>query len=206
MDGDASLVSPVVDVVFPVAGRHLLRDHALALADALCGALPWLAGEPQAGIHPVKLVPGLEAQALLSNRVRLLLRVPRSRSAAFADLAGLALDVGGEKLVLGVPHTRELLAHATLYAHSVAADSSDELAFMEAVGAELDVLGVRGNRVCGKHHRMALAHGMQDSFSLMLHGLGAGHSLLLQQHGLGGRRLQGCGIFVPHKSAAAVGA
>ena len=24
MDGDASLVSPVVDVVFPVAGRHLL--------------------------------------------------------------------------------------------------------------------------------------------------------------------------------------
>lgn len=206
MRAPANSMTPMVDVVFPLAGHHLSRDHARALADALCGVAPWLADEPYAGVHPIKLVPGLESQALLSNRVRMRVRVPRERTAALADLAGLSLDIGGARLVLGIPHTRELLAHATLYAYSVASDSADELAFLRAVGEELDALGIRGHRVCGKHHRLALAHGMQDSFSLMLHGLGVEHSLLLQQHGLGGQRLLGCGIFVPHKSAAAVGA
>ena len=202
----ATSAAPMVDVVFPVTGRRLLRDHAQALADALCSVLPWLAGEPHAGVHPIKLVPGLDAQALLSNRARLLLRVPRERAAALADLTGQSLEVGGETLVLGTPHARELLAHATLYAYNVASDSADELAFMEAVAEELDALGIRGHRVCGKYHRMAFRRGMLDSFSLMLHGLGAPQALLLQQRGLGGERLLGCGIFVPHKSAAAVGA
>jgi hypothetical protein len=38
----------------------------------------------------------------------------------------------------------------------------------------------------------------------MLHALSPEQSLRLQQHGLGPQRLLGCGIFVPHKSAAAV--
>ena len=44
------------------------------------------------------------------------------------------------------------------------------------------------------------------TFSMMLHGLGPEQSLRLQQRGLGPHRLLGCGLFVPHKSAAAVGA
>ena len=206
MDGQSVSQAAMLDVVFPLAGRQLPRDHAQVVSDALCEVAPWLAQEASAGIHPVKLVPGLDAQALLSGRVRLLLRVPRTRAATLAELAGVSLDVAGEKLVLGVPHTRELLGHATLYAYSVAAATSDELAFMQTVAEELDALGIRGQTVCGKHHSMALANGRADCFSLMLHGLAVDHSLLLQQRGLGGRRLLGCGIFVPHKSAAAVGA
>jgi hypothetical protein len=40
----------------------------------------------------------------------------------------------------------------------------------------------------------------------MLHALPAEQSLRLQKRGLRPHRLMGCGIFVPHKSAAAVGA
>ena len=43
------------------------------------------------------------------------------------------------------------------------------------------------------------------TFSMMLHALVPEQSLRLQQHGLGPHRLLGCGLFVPHKSAAAVG-
>lgn len=195
-----------LDVIFPLTGHSLPRDHAQALARALGGVLPWLIHEPGVGVHPVKLVPGLDALALLSNRTRLLLRVPRARAGALDKLAGQRLDVGGETVELGLPHGRELLAHATLYAYSVAAASADELAFMQAVADELAALGIRGHQVCGKHHRMAADGRTIDSFSLMLHGLSAAHSLRLQQRGLGGHRLLGCGIFVPHKSAAAVGA
>ncbi len=153
-------------------------------------------------------VVGVEdvAPALLPGRGRLVLRVPRTRAAALAQLAGVSLDVAGEELVLGGPHTRELLGHATLYAYSVAAATTDELDFMQTVAEELDALGIRGHSVCGKQHHKVLASGRLDCFSLMLHGLGIDQSLLLQERGLGGRRLLGCGIFVPHKSAAAVGA
>ena len=101
---------------------------------------------------------------------------------------------------------RELLPHATLYAFKVAAPGSDELEFMEQVAAELDGLQVRGQRVCGKRGALASAGAALVTFSLMLHGLSREHSLLVQQRGVGGHRLLGCGIFVPHKSAAAVGA
>ena len=196
----------MVDVVFPLAGAGLARDHALALAQALGAALPWLANEPGVGVHPIKVVPGLEPRALLSNRARLLLRVPASRAGALGALAHRVLEVGGDTLRLGVPHTRVLLAHATLYAYSVAAASDDELLFMQAVAGELEALKIRGHRVCGKRRHIAGPASAIDCFSLMLHGLTPAHSLRLQNRGVGAHRLLGCGVFVPHKSAAAVGA
>jgi hypothetical protein len=43
------------------------------------------------------------------------------------------------------------------------------------------------------------------AFSLMLDGLSHDDALRLLEHGIGPHRLWGCGLFVPHKSAAAVG-
>ena len=63
-----------VDVVFPLDGQALPRDHAQALQQALCAQLPWLSADALAGVHPIKLVPGTEELALLSRRTRLLLR------------------------------------------------------------------------------------------------------------------------------------
>jgi CRISPR-associated protein Cas6 len=195
----------VVDMVFPLAGHSLPRDHAQALQQALLQALPWLLEEPQAGVHPVKLVSGSEGQALLSQRTRLLLRLPRERVAAAQALAGRMIEVGGSTLQLGTPHVRELLPHATLYAHAVAAPGADEGAFMQAVAGELQFLAVRTQTVCGKRHSRQLQGQTLTTFSLMLHALSQPDSLRLQETGLGPHRLLGCGIFVPHKSAAAVG-
>jgi len=52
---------------------------------------------------------------------------------------------------------------------------------------------------------MVISGRVLDTFSLMLHALPEEQSLRLQRCGLGPHRLLGCGIFVPHKSAAAVG-
>jgi hypothetical protein len=42
-------------------------------------------------------------------------------------------------------------------------------------------------------------------FSLMLDALSPDHSLRMLEAGLGRHRRLGCGLFVPHRSAAAVG-
>ncbi|MDO9112609.1 MAG: type I-MYXAN CRISPR-associated protein Cas6/Cmx6 [Polaromonas sp.] len=193
-----------VDAAFPIQGQTLPRDHAQALQQGLCAQFPWLDTDPVAGIHPLKVVQGSDEQALLSRRTCLLLRVGAERADELLALAGLDLTVGAHLLRLGRPHLRELLPHSTLYAYRVAAGSADEMTFMAAVDRELAELAIGGERVCGKRQRVLASGRVLDTFSLMLHALPPEQSLRLQQHGLGPHRLLGCGIFVPHRSAAAV--
>ena len=200
------LLSTLVDLVYPLEGHSLPRDAAPALRVARERAVAWLGAEPQAGLHPLQLVPGTDAQALLSQRTRLLLRLPRQRFDAAAELAGRSLQIGAQTVTLGHPHRRELLPHHTLYAYAVAAACDDEIAFMQAMDGALEALAVRSQPICGKRQQRDWPAGALTTFSLMLHGLTTVDSLRLQELGLGGHRLLGCGIFVPHKSAAAVGA
>lgn len=201
----ATPAAPMLDVAFPLYGSELARDHRLLLAQALAELLPWLADEPQAAVHPVKVVHGLGERALLSARSRLVLRVARERAADLADLSGRTLRVGDSVLRLGGPQRRELLPHATLYAHFVDAGEADEAGFLDAVGAELQRLEVSCHHVCGREQQLRGPQHALHGFSLMLHGLRTQASLRVLEQGLGAHRLMGCGVFVPHKSAAAVG-
>ncbi|MFO1218311.1 MAG: type I-MYXAN CRISPR-associated protein Cas6/Cmx6 [Burkholderiaceae bacterium] len=191
---------PVVDAAFALRGRMLPRDPASALAAALAAQLPWLGDPQQCGIHRVKLVAGTSALALLSQRTRLILRVPRERLGELAVLAGASLDVDGQRVQLGAPQVHELLPHGTLYAPLVASGHADEIAFVAEAGEALARLGVRGRLICGRRGQVGPASG----FSLMIDGLASADSLCVQTHGLGPHRTLGCGVFVAHRSAAAL--
>lgn len=196
----------MVDLAFALEGRVLPRDHRELLAAALEAALPWLAETPGAGVHRLNLAHGAGAEALLSLRTKLVLRVPRDRAGDAAALVGTTLDLGGHALRVGALHARELLPWGTLYAHLVATDAGavpDEAAFLRAVEAELQELGVPCRPICGRLQQ--LEAGRVQGYSLMLDGLSAADSLRIQTAGLGSHRRLGCGVFVPHKSAAAVG-
>lgn len=194
----------MVDVAFAVECESLSQEHRRALAAALEQALPWLATLPDAAVHRLNLSASASKQPLLSRRTRLTLRVPRARAQEAMALAGRSLQVGDSLLSLGAAHQRELLAHSTLYAHFVAAEDADEASFMRAAEAELAALGVPCRCICGRH-QTSESDALQG-FSLMLDGLSPQASLRVQESGLGLHRRLGCGVFVPHKSAVAVGA
>lgn len=197
--------SSMVDMVFPLVGHSLPRDHGQALQQALQQALPWLTADSRVGIHSVKLIAGYEELALLSQRSRLLMRLPRERVADAQALCARTIDVAGCRIQLGVAHLRELLTHSTLYAPAVAATSADEADFMHSVVGDLQAQSVRALTVCGKRSSRQLQGQPLTTFSLMLHALSQSDSLTLLERGMGPHRLMGCGIFVPHKSASAVG-
>jgi CRISPR-associated protein Cas6 len=199
------LVGSMVDVQYPLYGSALPRDHRPALAAALERLVPWLADPTQAGLNRINVVAGLGPTALLSQRSRLALRVRREKVEALAPLGGATLDVGGYTLRLGdAPLVRELLPYGTLYAHLVASSGDDELAFLSEVEQELTSLGVPCRPICGRRQVFDLDGEPLTGFSLMLDGLSAAGSLRVLESGLGGHRRLGCGIFVPHKSAAAL--
>ena len=159
-------------------------------------------------MHRLNVAAGAGPLALLSNRTRLTLRVPRHRAADAAALEGAVLQVGPATLRVGAPQPRELRPYSTLYAHLVAADeaagAADELAFLEAVAAELSALGVACRSICGR--RQVVEDGALQGYGLMLDGLNAAAALRVLEAGIGRHRRWGCGVFVPHKSAVAVGA
>jgi CRISPR-associated protein Cas6 len=196
----------MVDLAFAVVGDALPRDHRRALAEALEQRLPWLAEQPGTGVHRLNVSAGGGPRALLSQRTRLTLRVPRARAAEACALAGAELRLGDAALRLGAAQWRELMPWGTLYAHVVALEDpdDDELAFLRSVDAELTRLDVTGRPICGR--LQVLEAGTLRGYSLMLDQLSAADALRLLDAGVGSHRHLGCGLFVPHKSAAAVGA
>lgn len=203
----------VVDAVFAITCRSLPVDHAWALSQAVQAGLPWLAGEPGAGLHLVHgaasgsgwMRPAGEGAMLqLSHRATLALRLPASRLTDAEQLCGREFDIAGCALRTGAMSVRPLSRITTLFSRCVVlAEALDEPAFLEAASREFQALGIESRRMlCGLTTALATPGETYQSRSLMLAGLTIEHSLELQRTGLGIGRLLGCGLFIPHKDIA----
>ena len=225
---DADFVVPddVLDLSFRIECAQLPVDHARDLYRAIAGVLPWLEDEPCAAIHSIfdaasgngwvrPAGPADTAGELmqLSKRTRLYLRLPRHRVAdagGSGGLSGHTLDVGGYPLTVGNGKTKPLSAWPTIFARSVAVaggPGDDEGAFSRAVAADLAVMNIRPPKLlCGLLHSILGNGATLSARSVMLADLTLDESIRLQQNGLGANLKIGCGIFLPHKSIAAVAA
>ena len=195
----------MVDVAFSLRGGTIPADHGWQLFRLLAERLNWLADEPDAGVHPIRGSRAVAGEIYLGARARLMLRLPRERAEQSFALSGVRFDLGHE-IEIGSAHLRPLFAHGTLYSQFVTTGTPDEAAFHRDVSAELEGAGIGCKIVCGRMRRAQTQGAEIVGFSLMLHELPPEHSLRLQAAGLGTGRKLGCGIFIPHKSAAAVGA
>ena len=88
--------------------------------------------------------------------------------------------------------------------YTVDAEVADEAAFLAAAERELKDLGVRGRAICGRWQSLEAQELV--GCSLMVDQLSPEDALVVLECGLGRHRRLGCGLFVPHKSSAAVGA
>lgn len=198
--GDGVL-PPCVDMAFEVQGDYLPRDYAPALRLAVLAALPWMADEPLAGVHAVR-APLTDVGLVLSRRARLQLRVSADRVDAVRALSGQRLTIGAALLGVGAATVKPVQPFATLRAAMVVSRFDDEQAFVDDVEMQLEVLGIKGDVICGKpaavsrgeHSGSAL-----NGFAVVVHDLSIPHSLRLQTVGLGPERMLGCGLFVHHK-------
>ena len=215
-DDHYTVPDDVVDLVFQIECRALPVDHAWALSQAVCAALPWLEQEPAAGVHPIhvaesgngwKRPENADDLLCLSRRTKLVLRTPRLRVAAANALVGQQLDVAGHGLRVDKVSLRPLSAITTIFSrYVVSADGLDETAFLQQALHDLEALGVRPKKMlCGLKKIIATPEQPVHTRSLMLAGLRQQESVTLQQRGLGPRRLLGCGLFIPHKDIREVG-
>ena len=231
-DADFTVPDDVVDLSFRIHCAQLPVDHAVDLYRALEGVLPWLRDEPCAAIHsifdaasgngwvrPAGQSVGLAGELMqLSKRTRLYLRLPKHRLADAAELSGQRLDIGGYPLTVGVGSIKLLSAWPTIFARSVTGEArgeqhdehcghDDEAEFSRGVADRLAAMNIRPPKLlCGLSHSIAGEGATLNARSVMLADLKLEESIRLQQNGLGSNLKIGCGIFLPHKSIAAVSA
>jgi len=194
----------IVDVAFSLRGATIPTDHGWHLFRLLAERLDWLAAEDYAGVHPIRGSRAVAGEVYLGARARLMLRLPRERVEASFALSGARLALG-KGIEVGGARLRPLFAHGTLYSPFVATGTADEAGFERDVSAELQSAGIACKVICGRMRRAQTQDAEIVGFSLMLHELSSEDSLRMQAAGLGAQRKLGCGIFIPHKSAGAVG-
>lgn len=192
------------DVVLAISGETIDAGYAVSLYEALARQLQWLEQERAAGVFSIRGLSHSAGVLLIGGRTRIVLRVPAERVADCQRLCGQRIDLP-QPLRVGAVTARELLPFPVLYAHLVITGSEDESAFLADVQAELESVGVSCQVIVGRSGQLQIGGRREVGYSVMLHGLTPEESILMQEHGLGRHRKLGCGLFVPHKSVAAVG-
>ncbi|MBI4984093.1 MAG: type I-MYXAN CRISPR-associated protein Cas6/Cmx6 [Rhodocyclales bacterium] len=193
----------VVDLAFALAGSGVPADYADPLWQALRAALPWLAEDEAIGVHPLARVSPMPDRCYLSSHTRLTLRLAADQVDRARSLCGTRLELD-EALAVGAATLRPLAPAKVVYSPFVAVGSADEENFIAECRRQLAELGIEAQAIVGKAQTMRADGAAVQGFSLMLHSLRGEDSLRLQRVGLGGQRKRGCGIFLQHRSVAAL--
>ncbi|MBC8212617.1 MAG: type I-MYXAN CRISPR-associated protein Cas6/Cmx6 [Gammaproteobacteria bacterium] len=206
----------VVDLLFSIECRDLPLDHGFVLSQQIIKNLPWIQEEPQAGIHQIHVAESAngwmrpentETEVLcVSRRTKMTLRLPASRLDEATALTGKTLDIQGHALTVGRFSTRKLSRLTTIFARYVdTLGSDDETEFLESMQQQLLQKGIRVKKMMsGRLLTHQSDEGIILTRKLMVSDLTVEESVLLQEQGIGDRKLMGMGIFMPHKGIDAV--
>lgn len=209
-----------VDVSFRVTGSEIPADHGYHLLSAIARVVPKLHGDDEVGVHPIggRLIGN--RRLALTDRSRVTIRLDSERIGQILPLAGQPLEIDGCRIRVGVPQTRALVPAARLYSRLVVIKGFLEPEpFLEAVRRQLESLEIRGEPSLVAQPEIAAANRNRATgtrslylrrtirirdkevvgFAVRVQHLTAEESVRLQEHGLGGRRRFGCGIFIPDR-------
>jgi CRISPR-associated protein Cas6 len=201
----------VVDLAFSIDCTCLPVDHAYALSSAILEILPWLAEEPEAGLHLIYGGPSIngwqapespDESILLSKRTKLRIRLPKNRIGDATELCGKTLDVAGNSMKIGQPKTLLLVNSNTLFSRHIASDiDEDEEKFTQRMIQELRAMDLKFTKILsGRDHTLTGPDGEINTKSLMVSGLPVQDAVKLQILGVGPYQHIGIGLFVASKS------
>lgn len=198
---------PYVDLSFSVMGKSLPIDHGYGLFSALAHWQEKLHYLESMSIAAITGIPTEQRMIQLTDRSRLLIRLPVDKVPLVYPLAGKSLTIDKHKIRFEIPQMNFLQPAQRLRSHLVVIKGYQEPeSFLEAAQRQLEQLGIQGNL-----HILSKADGVPKrksikvnqftvvGFGLEVTQLSDEDSLMLQRQGIGGKHKMGCGVFVPVK-------
>lgn len=201
---------PMIDLAFTLGDSSIPLDYGYALFGALCRVVPELHGDGRVGVHPIRGMRLEPRRLTLVPQSRLRLRLPSEEIGRYLPIAGKRLDLDGSRLAVGLPSVESLRPVPVLTSRIVTIGRHVEPEpFESSVRLQLSKLGVKAEPSFlpspdparqGEPSRRVLRIKNRRivGYPLLISGLTAEESLLVQEAGLGSRRRMGCGLFVPN--------
>jgi CRISPR-associated protein Cas6 len=197
-----------VDLSFSLNGiKPIAADHGYALYGAISRILEdKVHAENGIGFHPIRGQQIGNRQMMLTQWSRLTLRVADDQIASMLRLAGKALRLGDARVRVGVPSVHALVPATALRSRlvvikvaNIQPESVTTDQFRDAVRRQLVELGVsdQATVTIGKRRTLRVKQREIVGYEVFVQRLTAEQSIALQEHGLGGKRHMGCGVFVP---------
>tara|TARA_S200000501_G_scaffold178203_1_gene167848 strand:+ start:7137 stop:7817 length:681 start_codon:yes stop_codon:yes gene_type:complete len=202
----------IVDVSFKVNCKKIAADHSYNLFEAILGEFPKIEEIDNLAIHSVYGAESgagwerPETEIYLSKRTRFCIRTPVEHAEEFFNLDKKILKVGKYEMQLTKPTIKNLVITDTLFCRSVVVENNkNEEEFLKDIHSSLKLMGVNVKKMlCGKEHLIQTPNRALIGKTLLITDLEKDDSIKIQQLGIGIGKLFGCGIFLPHKSIAAV--
>jgi len=203
----------MIDLSFSVNCKELHYDHAYELSSEIINLIPNIMDDKRNAIQtlhgPMSGNGWMRADGeniFLSKRAKLFLRVNKLQVDKIRDIEGKKIKLFGNDLSIGKSKVKTFLDVRDLFCRFVSCDEYlPEDMFLEQVQKELEAHNIRINKaLCGKSKKILFGDETLHTRSLMIADLSKQESIRLQEVGVSGERLYGCGIFLPHKSIDAV--
>ena len=190
--------NPKVDLCFSVTGRNIPVDHGFDLYSAISRIIPDF---HEAECIGIKLIRGRYiGDGLLDIHPNswLTIRLRTSVLPGYINLAGKTVTIKDHNIQIGVPQTRSIVAGSSLYAHLVTTrNCQDQQRFENEISRQMAELKVNGECIVGERKTFTIHDKKVVGYSMTINELSDEDSILIQEHGIGGRRKMGCGFFEP---------
>lgn len=193
-----------LDLEFPVFSSSAIAvDHGYHLYAGLSRALSTVHSENGIAVHPIRgrQIGDRMLQLMPWSTVRI--RTPQDRIGDLVGLAGKSITIGDRQVRLGVPKVQGLDPATAVRSRLVTIKGFlDAELFAQAVRRQLDSLEISERVILtiGKRRTLRVRDKEVVGFEVIVEGLTAEESILLQEQGLGGRRHMGCGVFLAAKN------
>jgi CRISPR-associated protein Cas6 len=192
---------------FSVKGKSLPIDHSYGLFSALAHWEQQLHHLESLSITAITGIPTEQGMMQLTDRSRLLIRLPVDKVPLVYPLAGKSLTIGKHKIRFGIPQMDFLQPAQRLRSHLVIITGYQEPeSFIAAAQRQLEQRCIQGNlRILTKadgtpkRKTIKVKQSTKVGFGLDVTRLSDEDSLTLQRQGIGGKHKMGCGVFVPVK-------
>jgi len=191
-----------VDIGFPARGAKLPLDHGYLLFSALCDAIPRLSHEPGWALHLVDGRREGPRKIRLGPKSMVQLRLPARELGEALSLTGRDLEVGDDRVHLGMARVKPLSASSRLRSAVVTIPGRTGPDFPAAFARELAALPLGQDLSSveieiGDQRLLRARVQTVVGWQVELRGLRPRASLCIQAQGLGARRHMGAGVFLP---------
>jgi CRISPR-associated protein Cas6 len=196
-----------LEVKFPVIGKSIPADHGYALYSAICRQVEEIHEWEDISIGGISGIPDKHRNLHLQKSSKLRMRIPSEKLSVILKLAGKEIFIQDSKVRLQIPTTSILKPHRSLYSRLVFIKTKAKFtqeSFLESVNFQLRKLNISKEPVLFYskpgypfvRKTIQIKDKTLVGYPLLIPNLEPDESILLQTHGLGGKRKMGCGNFV----------